>query len=78
MAGPKELRETMLSCALKHPAVDLRGTSEHTKCRGGGHVAPHRTLTHTHTEHTTVESHRCADTCSQVKLMTAKLRAKRE
>lgn len=34
MAGLKELRETILSCALKHSAIDLRGTSEHTKCRG--------------------------------------------
>lgn len=33
MAGLKELRETMLSCTLKPSAVDLRGTSKHTKCR---------------------------------------------
>lgn len=62
MAGLKEPRETMLSCALKNSAADLRGTSEHTKCRGNhergeGHVAAHRTLTHA--QQTTVESHRC-------------------
>lgn len=39
----------MLSHALKHSDIDLRGTSKHTKCRGShergeGKVAVHRTL----------------------------------
>lgn len=33
MAGLKELRQTMLSFALKHSAVDLKGASVRTKCR---------------------------------------------
>lgn len=58
MAGLKELRETMLSCTLKHPAVDLRGTSDHTKCREnhergeGGNMAAHRQDADTHTQRT--------------------------
>ena len=77
MTGLRELRETMLSCTLKHSAVDLRGTSEHTKCRetmrerGAGRVASHRTPTHTgnycgvtQVQHTHTHTHTHTQTCA--------------
>lgn len=61
MTGLKELRETMLSCALKHSAVDLRGASERTECRETMRERGGCTPDARHTQETTVRSHRCTE-----------------
>lgn len=89
MARLKEQRETMLSCALEHPEVDLRGTGNHTKYRrttserGGKAMWLH--TGHRCKQWPTVESHRCtrrgtptSQTCThkhadQIWSMTAKI-----